>query len=49
MEESGTDHIEVEGVVRQEVVAIMAEAILAVAVVQTRKEEGDDHEYVEES
>lgn len=47
MEEKVSGPIEVEESVSQEVIAIMAEAILV--VVRARKEEGDDHEHVEES
>jgi hypothetical protein len=47
MEEMDTGPIEVEESVNQEVIAIMAEAVLA--VVQARKEEGDEYEHVEES
>jgi hypothetical protein len=47
MEERSSGPIEVEADARQEVIAIMAEAVLA--VVHARKEEGDEHEHVEES
>ena len=47
MEERSSGPIKVEESVIQEVIAIMAEAVLA--VVHARKEEGDEHEHVEES